>query len=512
MTLKLKEGIRKKAKLYKLHLKDKISKTDYVYFKNKLTNILSKVKRLYYARVFLEAAGNSNKIWFTINSIMERKKVTFIESMKVNGVMLYERELANNFNNHFAAAASLIRGGLSLPLNCLFYAVPILESSFIYPTNSQEVLKILRSLKNKGSKLLDIPPQIIKENSKVLSSHFAELYNISLREMVFPSILKIGKITHAHKSGSTDDADNCRPITTLPALSKIFERLTLNRMDKFIVMHSLHSPSQFGFCHGKGTTHAIIKLLSHATSTFHKKIYCVSFFLDLHKAFDTTSHRMLLQKLCHYGFRGQYNEYLKFYFQNRKQYVYLNGHSSEETSVISGVPQGSILGPLCFSLFINDLPMAVDANTVLFADDAAFIFACPNLPKLFRKLDKLFADLTKYLTDNGLVANSSKCKLMMFNFRRVYNLPDFVFSGGTIEWVNELRYLGLTLTNTLTYAKHVSNVSLNISRITGALAGIRDIVPLKVLIKLYSSLALPSLMHHIIIWGSGPRFSNGSFV
>ena len=161
MTLKLKECIRKKAELYKLRLKGKISKTDYVYFKNRLTNILRKAKRLCYAKVFLEAAGNSNKIWFTINSIMERKKVTFIESMKVNGVMLYGRELANNFNNHFAA--SLIASGLSLPLNCLFYAVPFLESCFFYPTDSQEVLKIIKSLKNKGSKLLDISPQIIKK-------------------------------------------------------------------------------------------------------------------------------------------------------------------------------------------------------------------------------------------------------------------------------------------------------------------------------------------------------------
>ena len=161
-------------------------------------------------------------------------------------MVLYGCELANHFNNHFAAAASLITSGLSLPLNCLFHAVSILEFCFFYPTDSEEVLKIIKSLENKGSKLLDISLKIIKENSTVLPSHFAELYNISLREMAFPSILKIGKITPAHKSVSTDGADNFRPITTLPALSKIFERLTLNRMNKFIVIHSLLSPSQFG--------------------------------------------------------------------------------------------------------------------------------------------------------------------------------------------------------------------------------------------------------------------------
>ena len=108
------------------------------------------------------------------------------------------------------------------------------------------------------------------------------------------------------------------------------------------------------------------------------------------------------------------------------------------------------MGNLCFSLFINDLPMAVNADTVLFADDTAFVLACPTLPELFRKIDKLLADLTKYLTDNGLVANSSKCKLMMLNSRPVYNLPGFVFSGGAIEWANEFRYLGLIVTNALT--------------------------------------------------------------
>ena len=506
MTLKLKECIKKKAKLYKLYLKGKVSKTDYTWYKNRLTNVVRKSKRLYYAKVFLEVAGNSSRIWSTINSIMDRKKEMAIESMKVNGVVLYGRELANHLNNHFATVASLVTGSLSLPLNCLFYAAPVLESCFFYPTNSREILKVIKSLKNKGSKLLDISPEIIKDNAIVFSGHLSFLYNLSLEEMVFPSLLKKGKITPVHKSGSTNDADNFRPISTLPTMSKIFEKLTLNRMENFIAAHSILSPCQFGFRHGKNTTHAIIKLLSTVVSAFHNKMYCVSFFLDLRKAFDTINHRILLQKLNYYGFRGQCHEYLKSYFKDRRQYVYLNGHSSEEKPVISGVPQGSILGPLCFSLFINDLPKAVDADTVLFADDAAFTIVSSTLSELFQKLHQLFNDLTKYLDSSGLVANSSKSKLMIFNSRSIHNLPDFVFSGDVIEWVNEFKYLGLTLTNTLSYGKHINNVSLNISRITGAFVGIKDFVPLNILVKLFNALALPHLMHHIIIWGSAPAY------
>ena len=215
------------------------------------------------------------------------------------------------------------------------------------------------------------------------------MYNASLSELTFPSLLKIGRVTPTHKSGPRDNVDNYRLISALPVISKIFEKLTLLRIESFIETHSLLSPCQFGFRHGRSTTHAIIKFLSHVIAAFHRKLYCVCFFLDLRKAFDTVNHRILLKKLNHYGFRGHCGEYFNSYFHSRKQYVYLNGHSSDYEHVKTGVPQGSILGPICFSLFINDLPLAVDADTVLFADDAAFIICSPTLNDLFSKIMNL---------------------------------------------------------------------------------------------------------------------------
>ena len=254
----------------------------------------------------------------------------------------------------------------------------------------------------------------------------------------------------------------------------------------------------------KNTTQAIIKLLSHIIPAYHNKEYSACFFLDLLKAFDTVNHEILLKKLWHYGFRGVSHDYLKSYFQNRKQYVYLNSLSSNLMSIVAGVPQGSILGPLCFSLFINDMPLYVEAFTVIFADDAAFVLTSSTLSGLYHKIIKLFHDLEKYLTMNNLIPNSSKSKLMVFNSRIVQDLPDFSFAGSVIEWLRECKYLGLTLTSNLSFARHISNISLNISHLSGTLSGLVNCVPVSILLKRYYSLAYPHLISRIIVWGASP--------
>ena len=211
-----------------------------------------------------------------------------------------------------------------------------------------------------------------------------------------------------------------------------------------------------------------------------------------------------MKKLQHHGFRGHCHNYLKSYFNNRMQCVYINGFKSDTMAVTNGVPQGSILGPLCFNLFINDLPSAVDAHTVLFADDAAFVITAQSLQELYDKIIKLFSDLARYLNMNRLVPNSSKSKLMMFSSPPTQDLPELVFTGEVIEWVDEFKYLGLIITNKLCFANHISRVALNISRITGIFTNVRSIVPYHIVMKLYFALAFPHLMNHVVIWGSAP--------
>ena len=266
-----------------------------------------------------------------------------------------------------------------------------------------EVAKVIRSLKNHGNKLLDIHPTIVKENVNLFSHHFSELYNLSLLESEFPNKAKTGRVNPIYKSGGMDNIDNYRPISVLPIFSKIFEKLTYIRMISFITRFNILSPCQYGFRNGRSTTQAITRLLSYILPAYHNKLYSACFYLDLRKAFDTIDHSILIQKIQHYGFRGNCCEYLRSYFSNRKQYVNLNGEDSDTMGTSYGVPQGSIIGPLCFSIFINDLPLAVDAETVLFADDAAFIIKSTSLPDLYAKIKKLFSDLNTYLNRNRLV-------------------------------------------------------------------------------------------------------------
>ena len=506
MSPRLKLCVKKKSKLYKSYISGRVHKVVYTVFKNKVTSLIRRAKRLYYYKLFFHAGCASKRVWVIIDNIITRKGDNSLKCLTVDGTVLTGVPLVNYANHYFATAALSVTRGLQPPEVYPFLTPPVLNSCFFYPTTPAEVGKIIMNLKNKGSKLHDIHPIIIKDNRDIFADHIATCYNESLSEPSYPDVLKIGRITPGFKSGSVDQIDNYRPISALPTISKIYESLTLNRMMSFITAHSILTPVQYGFRPGRSTTQAVTKLLSYVIRAYHERSYCVCFFLDLRKAFDTINHEILFKKFFHYGFRGESHEYLRSYFANRQQCVTLNNLRSGLERIKCGVPQGSILGPLCFNLYINDLPKAVSEDCVLFADDAAFIISSSSLVDLYRRISKLFRDLENYLECNCLVPNASKSKLMFFSSRVVTELPDFIFSGGTIEWISEFKYLGLILTDKLSFGKHIARVSLNVSRITGMISCVRDFFPRSILLKLYHSLALPHVNLHLEIWGAAPTY------
>ena len=504
MSPRLKQCIRKKSKLYKQYLRGNISKADYTGFKNRVTNVIRRSKALYYAKKFLENAKDPKMMWSTINGILNRSGNPVLKEVTNNGLVLRGVALVNYANDYFVNIAATISADLpgSVVFTCL--SPPVLASCFFHPTDTNEVITVIKNLKNKGSKVLDIHPSIIKCNIILFSRHFEVLYNLSLVKSVFPSLLKIARVNPGFKTGEHNVIDNYRPISSLPIFSKIFERLTLTRMESFISRENILTSSQFGFRKGCSTTQAVVKLISYVVRAYHEKAYSACFFLDLRKAFDTVTHDLLIKKLDHYGFRGHCSDYIKSYYQYRKQYVHVDGFSSSTKIIRYGVPQGSILGPLCFSLYINDMPLAVKEEVILFADDAVFVLVCDSLVGLYRRIRELFLDLAAYLNMNKLVPNSRKSKLMIFKSRPTPELPSFSFAGEEIEWVSEFKYLGMNIANNLNFSKHINSISLKVSRMTGTFTCLRSFVPRNILVKLYYALVYPHLNNHVIVWGSAP--------
>ena len=229
-----------------------------------------------------------------------------------------------------------------------------------------------------------IPTNLLKTHANLFCEPLKLVINNSFVEGKFPDLLKIASVCPIYKKSDRNKCENYRPISLLSNLSKLFERAMHTRLYIFFTSNNSLYDLQFGFRHKYSTNHTLLSIVEKIRENLDNNTFSCGVFVDLEKAFDTVNHKILLKKLEHYGIRGQANSWFSSYLTSRKQMVVLDGVLSPLLDITCGVPQGSILGPLLFLIYINDMHQAVKFSTVYhFADDTNFLYHHKN-PKLQR--------------------------------------------------------------------------------------------------------------------------------
>ena len=425
--------------------------------RDKFNKELAACKTKFYADKFDGCIGNTRQVYKLLNELQgktaKKEKFPILTSctQKIKSPTMEDN--ANCFNNFFANIGSKLSEHLQEPYTPNFDRK--LHSMLLVKTSRAEDLQIINHLDNKSSSGDDnINNIILKATGEIVADYLDSMINISFENGTFPAELSKAKIFPLHKEGLKLDESNFRPISLLKVWSKIFEKVMFNRLYFYFENFNIFHFNQFGFRNKHSTIDALVQLIETIRCN-KRRSRVVNFFLDLKKAFDTINHKILLIKLERYGIRGYALEWIRSYLSSRYQRVELNGVSSEWQKLTCGVPQGSILGPLLFIIYINDLPkVCPKVEIILFADDT-------NIEAIGLSDSDINSDLVNindWLKQNKLVLNLDKTVQMQINDKNISKKSSFYLNNSKIKVAPQCKYLGIRVDSKLSYQTQISYI------------------------------------------------------
>ena len=517
LTPGLKISIQHNHKLYRKKLTNPTDNNILLYrqYNRILTKCRDKIKNDFFTQKFTDKSNGAKNIFAALGPLInpeKHKKSNLLNKLNIDGQFLTDKKrISEELNKFFCNIGEELQSKIHNSIeNCYQNFLPAKNdnSMFLGPVNYKEVLGEIKKLKTKKAPGPDgISNKILLICPKIFAFHLTKIYNHYISIGEYPTALKIAKVIPIYKNkGPRDQPGNYRPISLLSVFNKVFERLICNQLLNFLDRYHIFYNFQYGFRKLHSTSLALIEITDTIRRLVDEKNVVFSLFIDFKKAFDTVDHAILLYKLNHYGIRGHANKFFNSYLSNRSQFTTVNGISSNPRRINCGVPQGSVLGPILFLIYINDLHRCVNqALTRLFADDTNMILSNKDPVILKRQSLLQTKNLIKWCESNKLTINWDKTHYLLFhskNKRINIDFSSLSVDGNIIKRQFSTKYLGLHVDEMFSWKKHTDHIYKSLLRFYGIFNQVKCSVNKKIIRQLYFSYIHSRIKYGIEVYGS----------